>query len=89
MAPDSLILDCLQTTGEIACSKFYRELGFRYTPRITEQLRAVEEIIKSAFAVWVLPTDITNTESSHVILCKKPTAVEVENDLVVSMDFAD
>jgi hypothetical protein len=89
MAPDSLILDSLQTPGYIASSKFYRELGVRYTPRTTDQLGAVEEIIKSAFAVWVIPTDMVSTLSSHVVLCDKPTSIEIENDIVVGMDFAD
>ena len=78
---DELVLNALTTTGRLASYVFYREIGYRYTPVTNGMLDAEVDLIKSAFALWAV--------AGHLVVCDKPTAVQVEVDCVVSMDFAD
>ena len=73
--------DCLSSPGYIARYKFYETLGTQYSPKTAERLNGSVGVLKSAFALWVLP--------GQVILCDKPTLVNVEKDCVVSMNFVD
>lgn len=66
----------------IARYLFCRDLpGVRYTTRALEVLEGAIQVLQGALALWAFP--------GHVILCEKPTRVDIENDLVVGMDFAD